>query len=274
MATMADRKLDVASSELISRVRAPFSERPVGVWTIRIVTLVVVLGTWEIYGRAQNRALFAPVSRVAESFYELAIASNQLWVAMWDSLQALLIGYAAAVVVGIIVGLLMGRYRTVEQLLDPYVSFFYALPMIVMVPLIIMWLGIGAPTRITIVFLLAVWPVIINTMAGGKEVPDDLVDVARMHCATERQMVRTVVVPSIMPYVFTGLYVAVGAAIIGMVLGEMLVVLRGLGGMIVRGSNSYQPDQVFVALFAMVIESLALTAGIAWLRRRLMPWAT
>lgn len=254
-------------------VRRPFAERPVGIWTIRLVVLISVLTAWEIYGRAQNRALFAPVSRVAETFYDFAIDSNVLWVAMWDSLQALLIGYAFAVSVGIVVGLLMGRYRPIEYVLDPYVSFFYTLPMIVMVPLIIMWLGIGAPTRITIVFLLAVWPVIINTMAGAKEVPVDLTDVARMHCASERQMIRTVVVPSILPYVFTGLYVAIGAAIIGMVLGEMLVVLRGLGGLIVRGSNSYHPDQVFVGLLAMVAESLLLTGGIAWLRRKVMPWA-
>lgn len=273
MATVMDDRVAPTPPLDEESIRPPFVERPVGVWTIRIVVLATVLGGWELYGRAQNRALFAPVSRVAETFYDVAIASNLLWVAMWDSLQALLIGYAAAVAVGIVVGLLMGRYRAVEYVFDPYVSFFYALPMIVMVPLIIMWLGIGASTRITIVFLLAVWPVVINTMAGAKEVPEDLVDVARVHCASERATLRTVVLPSMMPYVFTGLYVAIGSAIIGMVLGEMLVVLRGLGGMIVRGSNSYHPDQVFVALFAMVAESLVLTGGIAWLRRRLMPWA-
>lgn len=250
----------------------PFTERPLGIWTIRVVMAVLVLGTWEIYGRAQNRALFAPVSRIAGTFNEMAITSNQLWVALWDSLQALLIGYGLAVAIGLTIGLLMGRYRPVEYVLDPYVSFFYALPMIVLVPLLIMWLGIGAPVRIAIVFLLCVWPIIINTMVGAKEVDENLLDVARISCADERQTLRSVVVPAILPYVFTGLYVAVGAAIIGMVLGEMLVVLRGLGGMIVRGSNAYRPDQVFVALLAMVAESLVLTALIAWLRRRTMPW--
>ena len=252
--------------------RIPFTERAIGIWTIRIVMAVLVLGTWEIYGRAQNRALFAPVSRIVGTFRDMAITSNQLWVALLDSLQALLIGYVLAVAVGLTIGLLMGRYRPVEYVLDPYVSFFYALPMIVLVPLLIMWLGIGAPVRIAIVFLLCVWPIIINTMVGAKEVDENLLDVARVSCADERQTLRSVVVPAILPYVFTGLYVAVGAAIIGMVLGEMLVVLRGLGGMIVRGSNSYRPDQVFVALFAMIAESLALTGFIAWLRRRMMPW--
>ena len=252
--------------------RIAFNQRPAGIWTIRAVTFVLVFGGWELYGRQQSRALFAPISRVLTSFWDLAIDSNVLWVALWDSFQALLIGYGLAVVVGLTLGLLMGIYRPLEMVLDPYVSFFYSLPMIVLVPLLIMRLGIGLPIRVAIVFLLCVWPIVINAMVGAKEVSNELMDVTRVHCASESQRLRTLVLPSALPYIFTGLYVAVGAAILGMVLAELLVVLRGLGGIIKRGSSSYQPEQVFVALFAMVVESLLLTGFIAWLRRRVMPW--
>lgn len=250
----------------------PFNQRSGGVWSIRIVTAVIVFGAWEIYGRRQSPALFAPVSRVLRAFREMAFESGILWTALWDSFQALVYGYGLAVVVGLTIGLLMGLYRPIELVLDPYVSFFYALPMIVIVPLLILWLGIGTPVRIAIVFLLCVWPIIINAMVGAKEVSEELTDVTRVYCATERQRLVTLVLPSALPFIFTGLYVAVGAAILGMVLSELLVVLRGLGGIIKTSSSAYRPEEVFVALFAMIAESLVLSGLVLGVRRRMMPW--
>jgi ABC-type nitrate/sulfonate/bicarbonate transport system permease component len=259
----------------VSSARAesvPFNQRKFGIWTIRAVTFILVFGGWEVYGRAQSPALFAPISRVVTSFRDLAVESSVLWVALWDSFQALLLGYGLAVAVGLTLGLLMGIYRPLEMVLDPYVSFFYSLPMIVLVPLLIMWLGIGMPIRVSIVFLLCVWPILINTMVGAKEANPELIDVTRVYCASEWQRIKTLILPGALPFIFTGLYVAVGAAILGMVLAELLVVIRGLGGIIVRGSSAYRPEQVFVALFAMIAESLLFTGFIVWLRRRVMPW--
>lgn len=251
----------------------PFTETSLGVWTIRVGVLAVVLLGWELYGRSTNPALFAPFSKVVTEFIEMAIVSNELWVAALDSARAMVIGFGIAIPVGTAVGLAIGRYRTVEYVLDPYISFLYALPMVVLIPLLIIWIGIGTPARIVIVFLECVFPIIINTIVGSKAVNQRLLDTASSFCATERQTIRTVVIPSMLPFIFTGIHVAVGAALVGMLLAEMLVVLRGLGGLIVSASNSYQPDRVIVTLFVLVAESLLLVGLIKWLRRKLMPWS-
>ena len=253
--------------------RIPFTETKLGVWVIRAGALAVVLLGWELYGRSTNPALFAPFSAVVTEFVDMAIVSNVLWVAALDSARAMVVGFGIAIPVGIAVGLAIGRYRTVEYVLDPYISFLYALPMVVLIPLLIIWIGIGTPARIIIVFLECVFPIIINTIVGSKTVNQRLLDTASSFCATERQTIRTVVIPSMLPYIFTGIHVAVGAALVGMLLAEMLVVLRGLGGLIVTASNAYQPARVMVTLLVLVAESLLLVGFIKWLRRKLMPWS-
>lgn len=253
--------------------RIPFTETNLGVWVIRAGALAVVLLGWELYGRSTNPALFAPFSAVVTEFVDMAIVSNVLWVAALDSARAMVVGFGIAIPVGTAVGLAIGRYRTVEYVLDPYISFLYALPMVVLIPLLIIWIGIGTPARIIIVFLECVFPIIINTIVGSKTVNQRLLDTASSFCATERQTIRTVVIPSMLPYIFTGIHVAVGAALVGMLLAEMLVVLRGLGGLIVTASNAYQPDRVMVTLLVLVAESLLLVGSIKWLRRKLMPWS-
>jgi NitT/TauT family transport system permease protein len=252
----------------------PFTERKVGAWTIRIITALLIFGFWEIYGRSVNRALFSPPSRVVSAFKELAIDSNELWLAILDSVLVLAIGFSAAIVVGAFVGVLMGRFRLLEYVLDPYVSFLYALPTVVILPLLIIWIGIGSTTRVAIVFTTSLVPILLNTMVGAKQVSEDLIDVGRNYDGSQRQILWTIIVPGVMPYFFAGLNVAVGTALIGMILGEMLLVIRGLGGLIVEYSNFFRPDKVFVGLLAIVAMSVLLRAGVRWLRRRLMPWST
>jgi ABC-type nitrate/sulfonate/bicarbonate transport system permease component len=176
-------------------------------------------------------------------------------------------------VAGTYFGVLMGRFKLLEYVLDPYVSFLYALPTVVIMPLLIIWIGIGSTTRVAIVFSTSLVPVLLNTMAGAKLVSQDLIDVALNYGANQRQILRSIVVPAIMPYFFAGLNVASGTALIGMVLGEMLLVIRGLGGLVVEYSNFFRTDRMFVALLAIVGLSVALRAGIRYLRRRLMPWS-
>jgi ABC-type nitrate/sulfonate/bicarbonate transport system permease component len=254
------------------RTRRSLADTTAGRWGIRLVTLVVILVGWELYGRSTNPALFVPFSAVVVEFVEMAVLSTELWVAALDSARAMFVGFAIAIPVGTIIGLAIGRYRPVEYVLDPYVSFLYALPMVVLIPLLIIWIGIGTPARIVIVFLECVFPIIINTIIGSKEVERRLLDTAASFCATERQTIRTVVIPSMLPYIFTGIHVAIGSALVGMLLAEMLVVLRGLGGLIVSASNSYQPARVIVVLFVLVAESLVLVTLMRRLRHRLMPW--
>lgn len=265
-------EVSTVASQADATVRIPFLERRVGIWTVRFVTLAGLLAIWEVVGRSTNRALFAPPSRVVSAFYDMAIESAVLWRATLDSLGTMFIGLIIAIPVGVLLGALMGRYRSIEYVLDPYVSFVYALPIVVLVPLIIIWMGIGDAARVFIVFLISVMPVIINTLAGAKHVSSSLLDVAISNSANRRQELTTIVVPSILPYVFTGIQLAIGNALIGMIIAELLVVVRGLGGLILTNAAAYKPARMIVPLLSIIALSIALTKTSALIRRKAMPW--
>jgi NitT/TauT family transport system permease protein len=243
-----------------------------GVWTVRIVTFVILIVAWELYASGVSRALFAPPSAILESIIELTITEGTLWGALAISIGALIAGFGLAIVVGVLIGLFMGRFRTLEYVLDPYVSFLYALPSIALIPLLVIWFGIDTELRLALVFIAGVFPVIINTMAGVKNVDVELLDVARVACASERQVVTTVVLPGAMPFIFAGIRVALSQALVGVIVAEMTAIITGLGGMIIRFANFFQTANLFVPILAIMVVSVALTAGLKRLERRLMPW--
>ena len=253
-------------------IRESFTRRPVGIWVIRIVTLTLILTAWELYGNTVHPALFTPFSGVVEAFWELGVSDTRLWVATQETVLMLLTGFSIAIVVGNLVGLLMGRFDIVEYVLDPYVSFLYALPTVALLPLFVIWLGIGRASQIAIVFTISVIPVLLNAIAGAKQVSNDLVDVARNYGASRAQILQGVVFPSMLPYIFTGIKVGVGTAFIGTVLGEMLLVVRGLGGMVVEFSHSFEPDKMIAPLMVIVGLSVLIQASLQYARVHLLPW--
>jgi NitT/TauT family transport system permease protein len=254
------------------RSRRGFLYTSTGVWTVRIVTFVLLIAVWELYASGVSRALFAPPSAIAEAIVDLAIVDGSLWEAVFISLSALVIGFGLSIVVGIAIGLVMGRNRTIELVLDPYVSFLYALPSIALIPLLVIWFGIDWQLRLALVFLAGVFPVIINTTAGVKNVDADLIDVGRVACASERQMMGTIVLPAALPFIFAGIRVALSQALVGVVVAEMTAIITGLGGMIIRFANFFQTANLFVPILAIMVASIGLTAFLKATERRLMPW--
>lgn len=254
------------------RARPGFLYTRTGVWTVRVVTFVVLILVWELYASGVSRALFAAPSAILESIVELAFTDGTLWEAVAVSMGALVAGFGLAIVVGVIVGIIMGRFRAVEYVLDPYVSFLYALPSIALIPLLVIWFGIDTSLRLALVFLAGVFPVIINTMAGVKNVDHELLDVGTAACASERQMVTTIVLPASLPFIFAGIRVALSQALVGVIVAEMTAIITGLGGMIIRFANFSQTANLFVPILAIMVVSVGLTSLLQWLERRLMPW--
>jgi ABC-type nitrate/sulfonate/bicarbonate transport system permease component len=243
-----------------------------GIWTVRIATLVLLLAAWQVYADGVSRALFAPPTEIAESFLDL-IDDGRLLDAIVTSMGSMLIGFALAIVVGVAIGVAMGRFRVLEYVLDPYVSFLYALPSIALIPLLVIWFGIDGTLRVVLVFLAAVFPIVINTMVGVKQVDRELIDVARVNCATERQIMRSVILPGSIPFIFAGIQVALAQALVGVVVAEMTAVVTGLGGLIVRFSQFFQTASLFVPILAVMALSILLTALLRLLQKRLAPWA-
>jgi NitT/TauT family transport system permease protein len=243
-----------------------------GAWTVRVATFVTLIGAWELYGQGVSRALFAPPSAIIGSFYRLAIQSDALVTAFIISMGSLVIGFGLAVLVGVVLGVLLGRNRTLEYLLDPYISFLYALPTIALIPVLVIWVGIDLQLRVLIVFLSGVFLIIINTMVGVKNVDSELIDIGRVNRASERQIVQTIVLPGALPFIFAGLQVALAQTLIGVVVAEMTTTITGLGGMIIVSANFFRTADMFVPILAIMTTSVLLTVGMRRLQTRLTPW--
>ena len=166
---------------------------------IRLISLVVVLALWEFYGRRVNPILFTYPLAIMRAFFGLVI-SGELQSYMKDSLLVLLYASILAVIVGVFLGVVMGRFSLVEWATDIYVSALYSMPMVAMVPLIVLWFGFKVPAKVIIVFLFMVFPILINTYQGVKDVDRNLQEVARSFCSSEGQLWRHLIIPSATPF--------------------------------------------------------------------------
>jgi ABC-type nitrate/sulfonate/bicarbonate transport system permease component len=238
--------------------------------------IILLLVLWESiplwYTLPRGMALFFTTpSRIAASFYELLL-DGTIEKHFYVSAVAFLAGLGLSIIVGLPLGLLMGRSATLEQLLDPYVTAANATPRIVFLPLLILWFGIGIWSKILIVFVGALFPLLINTYVGVKNVNRVLVNVVRSFGANEWQVMKIVVLPNSVPYIIAGLRLAIGRAILGVVVGEFFGSSHGLGYMIASAATNYKVDVVFVGVAIFMAMSVLLTLAIKQLESRLASW--
>jgi NitT/TauT family transport system permease protein len=238
--------------------------------------IVILLAFWESvplwYTLPKGMALFFTTpSKVAAAFQQLLI-NGEIEKHFYVSAIAFLAGLGLSIIVGLPLGLLMGRSQTLEALLDPYVTSFNASPRIVWLPLMILWFGIGIWSKIVIVFAGAVFPLLINTYAGVKNVNRVLVNVVRSFGANEWQLMKVVVLPNSLPYIIAGLRLAIGRAILGVVVGEFFGSSQGLGYMIASAATNYKVDVVFVGVAIFMTLSVILTLAVKRLESRLASW--
>jgi NitT/TauT family transport system permease protein len=200
------------------------------------------------------------------------IGNGQLLTATIQSLSALAIGFSVSIVAGITIGLLMGRFRTVYHALDPFVTALYNTPSVALIPLIQLWFGLGLQAKVVIVILSAFFPIVINTFAGVRNTSRGMVDVVRAFGASERQVMTKVVLPAAVPFIMAGMRLAVGRAVIGIVVAEFFTALSGLGGLIIVFSNSFATAKLFVPVITLVALGLLLTAAARALESRFATW--
>jgi NitT/TauT family transport system permease protein len=210
-------------------------------------------------------------SKVIEAFYEL-IVQNRIQQHFYVSAIEFLLGLGLAVAVGLPLGLITGRFRIVDAMVDPYVTVFNATPRLIFLPLFILWFGIGMWSKVMIVFIGAVFPLLINTYEGVKNVDRVLVNVVRSFGANEWQVMKTVVLPNSVPYIVVGLRLAIGRAILGVVVGEFFGASEGLGFMIASAATNYKVDVVFVGVAIFMGLSLILTLSVKKIESKLTRW--
>lgn len=240
--------------------------------SLRIGSVVVVLGVWELLGRLDPIVASYP-SAIGAAFVELAFVENVLVPAFATTLHGLVVGFAIAAVLGIVIGFAMGRIRLVDLILDPYVSALYATPRIALVPLLVLWVGIDFELRVTIVVLSAIFPIIINTYIGAKSVDRELLDAGRAFAANGWQLLITVVVPGSVPYLFAGLRIGVARALVGIIVAEMTAAVTGTGRLIIQYGRFFETDRLFVPVIILGLFSIALAELVYFLQRRATPWA-
>jgi ABC-type nitrate/sulfonate/bicarbonate transport system permease component len=236
-----------------------------------LASIVVFLAIWQIVGASVDPILFATPTKVVSAFWDL-LTSGQLAPAFGKAMGDLAIGFGLAVVVGIAVGILMGRSPTAERVLNPYVNFFQATPLIALVPLVVIWFGVGLEARVAVVFMLAVWSIMINTATGVKETPGSLIDVGRVYKLSRRQAIMTIALPNAVPSIFAGLRIGLGKALIGMVIAQMEISITGLGGLVVNYGNAFKTAYLLAAIVTASMVGVVAAAGLELLRRWLFPW--
>jgi ABC-type nitrate/sulfonate/bicarbonate transport system permease component len=240
-------------------------------WAIRCASIVVVLGAWEILGAQINPIFLSTPSRIAVALVGL-VRNGQLLEALRLSLLGLVLGFGAAIVVGVPLGILMGRSRTAEAALEPWVNALYVTPRVALIPLMLIWFGIGFEAQVVVIFLSSVFPLIVNSYAGVREISSQLVDTARSFCASERQLFFEVILPASVPFIMTGLRLGIGQAVIGMIVAQMFLALSGLGKLLVNYGDFFKTDYVFAVVIVIGLLGVVLTEGVKLVERRFAHW--
>jgi sulfonate transport system permease protein len=238
---------------------------------IRLLSLAVFLALWEWAGANIDPVLFTTPSAVAKAAVEM-IGSGELWTYLWPSLKVLAIGFSLACVIGISMGLLLARYEILDVALSVYITFLYSIPSVALVPLIVLWAGFETPAKVIILFLFAFFPMVINTYQGVKSVDPKLVEVGRAFRCSERQLWGNIVLPAALPFIVTGLRLALGRGLIGMVLADLYTAISGIGYLIVRTASTYRVDKMFVPIVTLGLLGVTLTALLRLAEKYVAPW--
>jgi sulfonate transport system permease protein len=238
---------------------------------IRVVSVATFLALWELAGRGIDPVLFTTPSAVAVAAVDM-IRSGELWTYLYPSLVVLLYGFSLAVVFGIAIGLLLARYWVLDVALSVYITFLYSIPSVALVPLIVLWAGYEQTAKVIILFMFAFFPMVINTYQGVKAVDPKLVEVGRAFRCNEAQLWSNIVIPASLPFIVTGLRLALGRGLIGMVLADLYTALSGVGYLIARTAATYQVNRMFVPIVALGLLGVTLTALLRLAEKYVAPW--
>ena len=241
--------------------------------TVRgLLSLLLVGLVWEVAGRSGRWPLIlAPISDIWAKFVQLA-ATGELGRHVLVSLNEFFVGFAVAAVFGIVLGVAIATSDAVKDFVDPWVSAVYATPTVALAPLFIFVFGIDAPSKMAVVFLLAVFPIVINTATGIRSTDQVYIEAARSFSATRRQIFTKVLIPSALPFIIAGLRLGIGRGLVGVVVGEFIGARAGLGYLIFRSSQGFEIDAMWVGVFLLAGTGVVAVSVLQRVERRLAPW--
>ncbi len=252
-----------------NRARQWYRRHSTPVHTVATIILGVIV--WQVAAAHTSTLIMAPLGDIWDAFLD-GIRSGQLPSDAWESLQGFLIGFAIAIVAGIAIGVLMAVSKVIFDFLDPWLSAMYSTPLIALAPLYIIIFGIGGTTRIAVVVTMALFPIVLNTSAGIRTADPNLVETARSFGANRWQVFGKVLMPSSIPFIITGLRLAVGRGLMGIVVAEFFGSTSGLGYRVFTSSQTFDTPAVWMGVFVLAAIGVISIRLMYILERKIAPW--
>jgi ABC-type nitrate/sulfonate/bicarbonate transport system permease component len=241
--------------------------------TLGTASVVVVLAMWQVAASARwiNPLIISSPEDVIRAAHDLW-TSGALGPALLSTGRLLGIGFGISLVIGLVLGVVLGWYVWIDAVADPFVSILYAAPRIALIPLIIVWFGVGDVAQIVIIISSAAFPMIINTSVALRTTDRELITMARSYRASNFTILRTVALPAAVPMVLAGVRQGVAMALIGVVVAEYFIGNSGVGGMIATSGQNAQTAQVYVGILIFAVAALVFTAILRYAERRFDDW--
>lgn len=266
---MTAQALTAANPAAMESVRHRWLISPV---FLKVAAGIVLLLAWEVVVRALAPGYVARPSGIARVFFAV-VTDAQFLTATRATLWAVAQGLFISLIAGTAVGFVMGRVAVIEHGLRYYVNSLFATPMVAILPLLSLWFGYSADARLAVVVFAAFFSITINACDGARSVPLDYLEVAHSFRARPLSTMLDVVLPSSLPYLFAGMRLAAGRALIGAVVAEFFVSIPGLGYFILYNSRTFKHNEAFVAVIALVAAGVGFEVLVKWLTRRYLPWS-
>jgi NitT/TauT family transport system permease protein len=273
---MADQALDVNIGPTAKCLVTPARRQRMESVALGTATIALLLMLWELLPHVLTiqqgtRLFFTVPSRIFVTLWQM-VATGTIWAPLGVSASAFAMGLGLAIAAGLPLGILLGRSATLNAMFDPFVTAFNATPRLVFLPLLMLWLGIGVWSKVAVVFLGALFPLLINTHEGVRNADKLLINVVRSFGAGGWDVARLVVIPNSLPFIVVGLRLAIGRAILGVVVAEFFGAQDGLGVVMVRAASSFNVNIVFAGLIVFAALSLVMTGLVQILENRMSRW--
>ncbi len=240
---------------------------------ISTASVIVVLAAWQLCASAgvvDQKLTSSPWGVVQAARF--LIDSGQLGSEVASSAKLFGVGLGLAIVIGALGGVLIGWWRLVAAVFEPWIAILYAMPLIALLPLILVWFGIGFTAEVVMVVLISVFPVLVSVMTGTRNADQELVRLARSFCGSELAIIRTVLLPSLIPYFVSGVRLAIGSALVGVVVSEYFLGNGGIGGLIVTAGENLQSGEVFVGITILALSAIVMTGLLRRAERHFSQW--
>jgi NitT/TauT family transport system permease protein len=239
--------------------------------SLSLLGLLGGLIIWEILGRLGLSPAFPPLTDVLRSIVEVW-PSPRFLEALRDSLTSVAISLPPAILLGVLLGLLMGRFKIIEWLFDTYVNIFLSLPLVALIPVLFLIFGLGRGSVLATIVIYTFFIVVVNTVAGVKTADPRLIEMAVSFGAKEQEILRRVVLPAALPLIFAGIRIATGRSIRAVIIAEQVIGLVGLGGLIQRLGGAFAVEDLYAVILFVGLLGLLSMETVRFFEQRAMPW--